>query len=65
VCGRFIFNASPEEVQDHFGLDARPDIAPRYNVAPSQLVPVIAPKPNPAKRGLALLKWGLVPMSRP
>jgi putative SOS response-associated peptidase YedK len=48
-------------VEDHFGLEARPDIAPRYNVAPSKLVPVIAPKQDPAKRGLALLKWGLVP----
>jgi putative SOS response-associated peptidase YedK len=42
-------------------LTKPPTLAPRYNIAPSQLLAVIAPKPDRKKRGLALLKWGLVP----
>jgi putative SOS response-associated peptidase YedK len=61
MCGRFILDASPEAVQIHFGLTAPLVLSPRYNIAPSQLVPVIAPKADPTQRGLALLKWGLVP----
>jgi putative SOS response-associated peptidase YedK len=61
MCGRFILDAGAAELAAHFGLDQPPSLAPRYNIAPSQLVAVVAPKADPAKRGLALLKWGLVP----
>ncbi|QJX00045.1 hypothetical protein FTUN_7668 [Frigoriglobus tundricola] len=61
MCGRFVLAASPEELAGHFGLDQVPALTARYNIAPSQLVAVVAPKADPAKRGLALLKWGLVP----
>ena len=56
-----ILAADAVELATHFDLDAPPDVVPRYNIAPSQLVAVIAPKADPTKRGLALLKWGLVP----
>jgi putative SOS response-associated peptidase YedK len=59
MCGRMILTAGSVELANHFGLDAAPVVAPRYNIAPSQLVAVVAPKGE--KRGLAFLKWGLVP----
>jgi putative SOS response-associated peptidase YedK len=38
-----------------------PLLAPRYNVAPSQVIAVVGLKPDGRRRGIALLKWGLVP----
>jgi putative SOS response-associated peptidase YedK len=61
VCGRFNQTASGEEVAFAFGLDEAPELAPRYNIAPTQPVAVIAVQPETAGRGLAQLTWGLVP----
>jgi putative SOS response-associated peptidase YedK len=60
MCGRFILDASPDQLVAHFNLDQAPALTARYNIAPSQVVAVVAPKADPTKRGLALLKWGLV-----
>jgi putative SOS response-associated peptidase YedK len=61
MCGRFTLDASPEDLTIHFGLEQPPALTARYNVAPSQLIAVVAPKAGPSKRGIAMLKWGLVP----
>jgi putative SOS response-associated peptidase YedK len=61
VCGRFNQTASGEEVAEAFGLDETPELAPRYNIAPTQPVAVVGVQPKTGRRGLALLKWGLVP----
>ena len=52
---------TPDELADLFGLADAPDLAPRYNVAPSQLVAVVGLKPDGMTRGLPRLRWGLVP----
>jgi len=61
VCGRFNQTASGEEVAEAFGLDEAPELAPRYNIAPTQPIAVIGIQPKTGRRGLALLTWGLVP----
>jgi putative SOS response-associated peptidase YedK len=61
MCGRFNQTASGEEVAEAFGLDEAPELAPRYNIAPTQPVAVVGVQPKTGRRGLALLKWGLVP----
>src|SRR5687768_9427906 len=61
MCGRFTLHTSAETVPEEFGLAGPPDLRPRYNIAPSRLVAVVAPRADPTKRGPALLKWGLVP----
>lgn len=61
MCGRMILDADAELLAAQFGLEQPPALVARYNIAPSQLVAVVAPKSDPGKRGLALLKWGLVP----
>jgi len=61
MCGRYVLDAGTEQLVSHFNLDQPPALTARYNVAPSQLVAVVAPKADTTKRGLALLKWGLVP----
>lgn len=59
MCGRFTLAADPSELGDEFeGVQFPPDIAPRYNIAPSQ--PVLAIR-NDAKQRADFLVWGLVP----
>src|ERR687889_613967 len=61
MCGRFSLSTSPEEMVSAFHLPEKPDLGPRYNVAPSQLVAVIGRKPDGKTRGLAKLRWGFLP----
>jgi putative SOS response-associated peptidase YedK len=60
MCGRFTLTVDPDELQQRFGLSQPPpaDLAPRYNIAPSQAVAVVA---NAPERKLELFQWGLIP----
>ena len=60
MCGRFTLIVDPDELQEAFGLADSPPagLAPRYNIAPSQPVAVIA---NGESRKLELFQWGLIP----
>jgi len=59
MCGRASLTASPEEIEEVFGLTATPALAPRYNIAPSELILVVR-SPEAGDREAALLRWGLV-----
>jgi putative SOS response-associated peptidase YedK len=60
MCGRYTIVAGEDAVRDAFDLREIPfPWRPRYNVAPTQLAPVVAlGDRGPA---LAQLRWGLVP----
>jgi putative SOS response-associated peptidase YedK len=60
MCGRFTLTVDPDELQQQFGLAQPPpaDLAPRYNIAPTQAVAVVANEPE---RKLELFQWGLIP----
>lgn len=58
MCGRFVLAADPETLQQAFNLASLPDIQPRYNIAPTQIIPVIT---NEAPYTLSMLRWGLIP----
>jgi putative SOS response-associated peptidase YedK len=60
MCGRFTLTSTPEELARRFGLDAPPDAAPRYNIAPGQDVLAIRARAG-GGRGAVMLRWGLVP----
>ena len=61
MCGRFTLS-NPSRVAEAFDLvEPIPELQPRYNIAPSQTVAIVATKRAETQRGLALLKWGLVP----
>ncbi len=47
-------------VEALFDLGTLPELDPRYNIAPSQLLPAVV-QPDAAERRFRLLKWGLVP----
>lgn len=61
MCGRYLLKTALEELARLFGFIERPNLAPHYNIAPTQEVPVIRQRRQPAgERSLAALRWGLV-----
>jgi len=54
--------SSPAEVMaELFELTEVPDIAPRWNIAPTQDVPVVRVTAEDTNRRLLMLRWGLIP----
>jgi putative SOS response-associated peptidase YedK len=50
-------------VEEYFDtVSDEPDWTPRYNVAPTQPVPVIRENPKEPRRELSLMRWGLIPL---
>jgi len=60
VCGRYAFFSPAESVRKLFDVEVPLEIAPRYNIAPTQYVPVVR-QGGEHGRQLAMLYWGLVP----
>jgi putative SOS response-associated peptidase YedK len=69
MCGRYTLSLSVDEIWDELDLDGEPGadvwsqgpengLEPRFNIAPTQAVPVVTDK-SPKK--LVMLRWGLVP----
>jgi putative SOS response-associated peptidase YedK len=58
MCGRFVLKATAEQLQLAFDLATLPAVTENYNVAPTQMIPVIT---NEAPRDIVLYRWGLVP----
>jgi putative SOS response-associated peptidase YedK len=59
MCGRYLITSAPEAFRRLFGYAQQPNFPPRYNVAPTQPVPVV--RLAGGERELALLRWGLIP----
>jgi putative SOS response-associated peptidase YedK len=60
MCGRYELHTNPVALALALGLKYPPEIRPRYNVAPTQQVP-IARLSNAGERELSQVRWGLVP----
>jgi len=62
MCGRYRLSRRKQIVEVHFSsASGDEDWNPRYNIAPTQLVPVIRQNPKEPIRELSLLRWGLIP----
>jgi putative SOS response-associated peptidase YedK len=48
-------------VEEYFDSGGEDDWVPRYNIAPTQPVPVIRQHPKEPVRDLSLMRWGLIP----
>lgn len=59
MCGRYALTSPPAVIAERFQLLWTPEIAPHYNIAPSQMIPVV--RDTGRGRELVLLKWGLIP----
>lgn len=60
MCGRYSITQPVEAIQRVFCVSERPNLPPRYNVAPTQDVPAVR-RGEDGERHLALLRWGLIP----
>ena len=62
MCGRYAAILPAEHLARLFRtVNATPNVAPSWNVAPSQDAPVVRRHPETGARHLGLLKWGLLP----
>ena len=63
MCGRFTLRASASVLAEQFAIFDMPPIGPRFNIAPTQAVPVVrmVGRERESRRELAALRWGLIP----
>src|SRR6204780_1307890 len=59
MCGRYVIISTPEAIRALFGYGEQPNFPPRYNVAPTQPIPIV--RLHDGKRSFALMRWGLIP----
>jgi putative SOS response-associated peptidase YedK len=60
MCSRYSLSAPPEAVRAYFGYREQPNFPARYNVAPTQPVPVVRRDADGANV-FVLMRWGFVP----
>jgi len=60
MCGRYSFTLPPEAIRELFKVATSLNLQPRYNIAPTDQVPVIGLEPDGA-RALKMFRWGLIP----
>ena len=62
MCGRYRLSRRKQIIEEYFETSPWDDEwEPRYNIAPTQPVPVIRQHPKEPVRHLSLMKWGLIP----
>lgn len=61
MCGRFTVRKPKEVIAKQFGVEIDDDLAPRFNIAPTQRVAAVRASQGGEGREFALLKWGLIP----
>jgi putative SOS response-associated peptidase YedK len=59
MCGRYCITTAPEAIRRLFRYAEQPNFPPRYNVAPTQPVPIV--RMADGQRHFALVRWGLIP----
>jgi putative SOS response-associated peptidase YedK len=59
MCGRYAIITAPEAIRHLFGYHDRPNFPARYNVAPTQPIPIV--RLQSGQRQFALVRWGLIP----
>jgi putative SOS response-associated peptidase YedK len=62
MCGRYRLSRRKQLVDEYFGsVSVEEEWEPRYNIAPTQPVPVIRQNPKEPVRELSMMRWGLIP----
>jgi putative SOS response-associated peptidase YedK len=59
MCGRYAITTAPEAIRQLFGYPEQPNFPPRFNVAPTQPIPIV--RLDQGERHFALVRWGLIP----
>lgn len=60
MCGRYELSSHPAAIALAFGLAHPPELTARYNIAPTQRVPIVR-LDSDGQRELVQVRWGLVP----
>jgi putative SOS response-associated peptidase YedK len=58
MCGRYVLYGPQSRYREHFRVDIDFDMAPRFSVAPSAVMPVI--RQSDGQRVFVPAKWGLI-----
>ena len=58
MCGRYSLSKRKEELEERFQAEMLADFKPRFNIAPTQLVPVIT---SDSPKGFSFFYWGVTP----
>jgi putative SOS response-associated peptidase YedK len=62
MCGRYRLSRRKQIIEEHFETaNWQEDWSPRFNIAPTQPVPVIRQHPKEPVRQISIMKWGLIP----
>jgi putative SOS response-associated peptidase YedK len=59
MCGRYLIISPPEALRQLFGYSEQPNFPARYNIAPTQPVPIVILENG--GRHFRLMRWGLLP----
>ena len=59
MCGRYLIITTPEAMRAFFRYLEQPNFPARYNVAPTQPIPIV--RTSEGARQFALVRWGLIP----
>ena len=61
MCGRYRLTAKERYIRDHFGFEYDLSWAPRWNIAPTQQIPIVRQDNKQPERTFGLVRWGLIP----
>jgi putative SOS response-associated peptidase YedK len=64
MCGRFAITLPPKAMRRFFRYVEQPNFPPRYNIAPTQPVPIVRGRRGPdggVERHFNLVRWGFLP----
>ena len=62
MCGRYVITSAPEAIRALFRYLEQPNFPPRYNIAPTQPVPIVRlAGVAGGQRSFVLVRWGLIP----
>jgi putative SOS response-associated peptidase YedK len=59
MCGRFVITSPPDALRQIFGYVEQPNFPPRFNISPTQPIPVVILERG--ARRFRLMRWGLIP----
>ena len=61
MCGRYMLTTPVDALRQLLLFPERPNLPPRYNIAPTQDVPIVRRTRDGTARELIMVRWGLVP----
>ena len=68
MCGRYLLTTPVDALAQLFRFSERPNLGPRYNIAPTQDVPIVRLSREGDRRELIpeliMVRWGSCPIGR-